>query len=73
MVALPLLTVVTAEVYPPPLRVTDPEGVWLELPAVTLMVTAIYCAVVMLVADGVSVTAGAALLTTSVTVAAPVV
>jgi hypothetical protein len=65
--ALPLTSVVAAEVYPPPLSTTDPVGV--ELPAVpaTATVTVKACAEVMLVGAGVTVTVGVALFTTSVT------
>ena len=56
--ALPLARVVAAEVYPPPVSVTEPVGVGLPVPPFTETVTARGCAVVMLEAEGVTVTAG---------------
>jgi hypothetical protein len=61
IVALPLLRVIAAEVYPPPVRVTVPVGVGLPVPPLTETVTVSGWAVVMLDAVGVSVTVGVVL------------
>ena len=58
IVALPLLSVVAAEAYPPPLSVTVPVGVGLPLPPFTATVTESGCTLVMLGADGVTVMVG---------------
>jgi hypothetical protein len=58
IVAPPPLSVVAAEVYPPPVRATEPVGVGFPLPPLTTRVTERPCVVVMLVADGVTVTVG---------------
>ena len=58
MVALPALSVVAAEVYVPLVRVTEPVGVGLPLPPLTVTFTANGCVVVMLVGDGVTVNVG---------------
>jgi hypothetical protein len=72
IVALPLLKVIAAEVYPPPVNVTDPVGVGLPLPPFTETVTVRGCAVVMLDVDGVTVTVGVVLAgVVTVTVADP--
>ena len=55
IVALPPVRAVAAEVYPPELSVTEPVGV--GVPA-TVTVTVSGCAVVMLDAEGVTVTGG---------------
>jgi hypothetical protein len=68
-VALPLLRVAADEVYPPPVSVTDPVGVGLPLPPFTVAVTDNACAVVMLLADGVTVIVGAILATVTVAAA----
>jgi hypothetical protein len=60
IVALPPLSVVAAEVYPPPVSVTEPVGVGVP-PTVTETESA--CTVVMLDTDGVTVTGGVALAT----------
>ena len=72
IVALPLLKVIAAEVYPPLLNVTDPVGVGLPLPPFTETVTVSGCAVVMLEADGVTVTVGVDLAWVTVTEFVPV-
>ena len=56
MVALPLVSVVADEVYPPPERMTLPVGVPLEL--LTATVTESGWPTVMLLAPGVTVTVG---------------
>jgi hypothetical protein len=58
IVALPLLRVAAAEVYPPPLSVTVPVGLELPVPPLTATATVRGCAVVMLEEDGVTVTVG---------------
>ena len=58
IVELPLLSVDTDEVKPPPVSITVPVGVGLPLPPTTATRTVSGCAVVMLFADGVTVTAG---------------
>ena len=67
-VALPLLRIIAAEVYPPPMSVTEPVGVGLPLPPLTATVTVKACAVVMLDEDGVTDTVG--VVTACVTVTA---
>ena len=67
IVALPPLRFVVAEVYPPPVKVTEPVGAGLPPPALTETVTDSACAVVMLDEEGATVTVGEALLTVSVT------
>ena len=57
-IALPLVSVIAAEVYAPLLRITLPVGVGLPLPPATATVTMSVCAVVMLVDAGVTVTVG---------------
>jgi hypothetical protein len=61
IVALPLLRVVVAEVYPPPVSVTDPVGVGLPLPPFTTTLAVKTCAVVTLLDEGVTVTVGVVL------------
>ena len=56
--ALPLDNVVAAEAYVPLVRVTDPVGIVLPVGSLTVMVTVVDCAVVMLAGDGETVTAG---------------
>jgi hypothetical protein len=58
IVAAPPLSVAAGAVYPPPLSVTVPVGVGLPLPPATPRVTVKICVVVMLAADGVTVTVG---------------
>ena len=58
MVALPLTSVVGAEVYPPPVSVTVPVGVGFPVPPLTVISTLKACAVVMLDKDGLTVTLG---------------
>jgi hypothetical protein len=58
IVALPLLRVAAADVYVPLVSVNDPVGVGLPVPPLTATVTLSACAVVMLEADGVTVTVG---------------
>ena len=73
MLALPLLSTVGAEVKPPPDNVTEPVGVGLPLPPPTVTLTVADCEVVMLEADGTTVTVGALFDgVVTVTVAAPV-
>ena len=63
MDTLPLVRVAAAEVYVPLLRITEPVGVGLPLPPLTTIVTVKDLAVVILNADGVTVTVGVALVT----------
>ena len=56
--AEPPLSVVAAELYPPPLSVTVPVGTGFPLPPLTTTVTDKACVVVMLNEDGVTVTVG---------------
>jgi len=56
--ALPLLRVVAAEVYPPLGRITKPVGVGYTLPPLTVTVTGSACYVVILDGGGVTVTVG---------------
>ena len=59
IVALPLLRAVEFVEKPPvPVRITEPVGVRLSLPALTATVTVNPCIVVMLVEEGVTVTVG---------------
>jgi hypothetical protein len=58
MEAPPLVSVVAGEVWPPPDSVTVPVGDGLPAPPLTATVTVNACAVVMLDADGVTVTVG---------------
>jgi hypothetical protein len=58
IVADPALSVVPPDVYPPPLSVTSPVGVGFPLPPFTATATVKACAVVMLVAEGATATAG---------------
>jgi hypothetical protein len=60
IVALPLISVVADEVYPPPVRVTVPVGVGLPFPPLTATITDSACVVVMLEAVGVTLTVGIA-------------
>jgi hypothetical protein len=72
MEAPPLVSVVAGEVYPPPVRITEPVGVGLPVPPFTETVTVSGCAVVMLDAEGVTVTVGVVLAgVVTVTVADP--
>jgi hypothetical protein len=73
MVAVPPTSNVAADSYPPPVSVTVPVGTGLPLPPLTTAVTVKACVVVMLVADGVTATAGVFLVgVVTVTTAAPV-
>jgi hypothetical protein len=58
IVTLPLLSAVAAEVKLPLFRTTVPLGVGLPVPPFTATVTVNACAVVMLVADRVTVSTG---------------
>jgi hypothetical protein len=58
MVVVPLVSVVTTEVKPPPVSATVPVGVGLPPPPLTTTATERLWAVVMLNEDGVTVTAG---------------
>lgn len=59
MVAFPEASTVAAEAYVPLERVTEPVGVGLPLPPLTLTETLKACAVVTVGAEGVTVTVGA--------------
>jgi hypothetical protein len=59
IVALPEVSVVAVEVYAPLVNVTEPVGVALPEVPLTATVTESDCAVVMLDAEGVTVTVGA--------------
>jgi hypothetical protein len=73
IVAVPPTSCVAADSYPPPVTVTVPVGVALPLPPLTTAVTVKACVVVILVADGVTVTAGVFLVgVVTVTTAEPV-
>jgi hypothetical protein len=73
IVAAPPLSVAAGAVYPPPLSVTVPVGVGFPLPPATATVTVKACVVVMLAAEGVTVTPGVSLAgVVTVTTAAPV-
>lgn len=72
IVALPALSSVAADVYPPPVRTTDPVGVGLPLAAETVIVTPSACVVVMLEVEGVTVTTGVVGAFVTVTELAPV-
>ena len=69
IVALPLLRVAAADVYPPPDRTTEPVGVGLP---VTVTVTMVAWVVVMLDGDGLTVTVGVAVDTVNPREAVPV-
>jgi hypothetical protein len=58
IVADPALSAAPPEVYPPPLSATVPVGVALPLPPFTAAVTVKACVVLIVVADGVTATAG---------------
>jgi hypothetical protein len=58
IVAAPALSVSPPDVYPPPLSTTSPVGTGFPLPPFTATVTIRPCVVVILVADGVTATAG---------------
>ena len=60
IVALPPLRVVEADVYPPPLKMTEPVGVGLLLPPLTPTVTVVDCVVEKLAGNGETVTVGVA-------------
>ena len=59
IVALPLLSVVAAEVYVALVSVTEPVGLGLPDPPLTVTVTIVDCAEVILAGEGVTVTVGA--------------
>jgi hypothetical protein len=58
IVAPPLVNVVAADIYPPPVSVTEPVGTGLPLPPATATVTVRLCTVVIVVAEGDTVTVG---------------
>jgi hypothetical protein len=58
IVALPLDSAAADEANPPPESVTEPVGVTFPVVPLTVIVTVRACAVVVLVADGVTVTVG---------------
>jgi hypothetical protein len=58
IVAVPPVSVVAAELYPPPVSVTVPVGTGLPLPPATTTVTERLCVVVRFAADGVTATVG---------------
>jgi hypothetical protein len=73
IVAVPPLSAVAADSYPPPVSVTVPVGAGLPLPPLTTAVTVSACVVVMLIADGVTATPGVIFAgVVTVTTAAPV-
>jgi hypothetical protein len=72
IVAVPPASTVAADSYPPPVTVTVPVGIAFPLPPLTTAVTVKGCVVVMLVAEGVTVTAGVILAgVVTVTIADP--
>ena len=72
IVVVPLVSVVTTEVNPPPVSTTVPVGVGLPLPPLTATVTERLCAAVMLDGEGVTVTVGDISSVITVTKADPV-
>jgi hypothetical protein len=63
IVAPPLVSIVAADVYPPPVSVTEPVAVGAPIPPFTATVTVVPCTVVMLDGDGVTVTVGVTFVT----------
>jgi hypothetical protein len=65
IVAPPPVSVVAAEMNPPPVSVTEPVVVGVPLPSLTPTVTVNPCSVVILDCDGITVTVGVAFVTVS--------